>query len=84
VSRIIPIKTATISEFDGTKVFGFMCTSFVRGITLDHSIVIVDECQTINDMEINSIMTRVGVNTKIIFVETSGKQTFTRGMTCLG
>ena len=49
------------------KVLDFMCTSFVRGITLDHAIVIVDECQNLNDMEINSIMTRVGVNTKIIF-----------------
>ena len=45
----------------------FMCTSFVRGITLDNSIIIVDECQNMNDMEINSIMTRVGHNSKIIF-----------------
>ena len=44
-----------------------MCTSFVRGITLDHSIVIVDECQNMNDMEINSIMTRLGNTSKIIF-----------------
>lgn len=49
------------------KKIEFMCTSFIRGITLDHSIVIVDECQNLTDMEINSIMTRVGVNTKIIF-----------------
>jgi len=45
----------------------FMSTSFVRGITLDNSVIIVDECQNLNDMEINSIMTRVGSNTKIIF-----------------
>jgi len=45
----------------------FMCTSFVRGITLDNSIVIVDECQNMTDMELNSIMTRIGVNTKVIF-----------------
>lgn len=45
----------------------FMCTSFVRGITLDNSIIVVDECQNMNDMEINSIMTRVGHNSKIIF-----------------
>jgi phosphate starvation-inducible PhoH-like protein len=44
-----------------------MCTSFVRGITLDNAIILVDECQNMNDMEINSIMTRVGHNTKIIF-----------------
>lgn len=45
----------------------FMVTSYVRGLTLDNSIVIVDECQNMNDMEINSIMTRVGKNTRIIF-----------------
>ena len=44
-----------------------MITSFVRGITLDNSIIIVDECQNMNDMEINSIITRVGHNSKIIF-----------------
>ena len=44
-----------------------MCTSFVRGITLDNAIIIVDECQNMNDMEINSIMTRVGHQSKIIF-----------------
>jgi len=45
----------------------FMITSFVRGLTLDNAIVIVDECQNMNDMELNSIMTRVGSNSKIIF-----------------
>jgi len=45
----------------------FMITSFIRGITLDRSIIIVDECQNMTDMELNSIMTRVGENTKIIF-----------------
>jgi len=49
------------------KHLDFMCTSFVRGITLDHAIVIVDECQNMNDMEINSIMTRLGNTSKIIF-----------------
>lgn len=45
----------------------FMVTSYVRGLTLDNCIVIVDESQNMNDMELNSIMTRVGANTKIIF-----------------
>ena len=49
------------------KYLDFMITSFVRGLTLDNTIVIVDECQNMNDMELNSIMTRVGVNSKIIF-----------------
>jgi len=45
----------------------FMITSFVRGITLDNSIIIVDECQNMTDMELNSIMTRIGNHSKIIF-----------------
>ena len=45
----------------------FMTTSFIRGLTLDNSIMIVDECQNMTDMELNSIMTRVGKKTKIIF-----------------
>jgi phosphate starvation-inducible protein PhoH len=45
----------------------FVTTSFLRGLTLDNSIIIVDECQNLNDAEINTIMTRVGNNSKIIF-----------------
>ena len=48
-------------------VINFMITSFVRGITLNNSIIIVDEAQNMNDMELNSIITRVGENSKIIF-----------------
>jgi len=45
----------------------FIITSFVRGITLDNSIILVDECQNMTDMELNSIITRVGENSKILF-----------------
>ena len=44
----------------------FLVTSFVRGITLDNSIIIVDECQNMTDMELNSIFTRIGERSKII------------------
>jgi phosphate starvation-inducible PhoH-like protein len=49
------------------KAVQFMITSFVRGITLSNSIILVDECQNMTDMELNSIMTRVGQRSKIIF-----------------
>jgi phosphate starvation-inducible protein PhoH len=45
----------------------FMITSFVRGITIDNSVIIVDECQNMNFQELSSIMTRVGEGSKIIF-----------------
>ena len=45
----------------------FWSTSFLRGTTLDKAIVIVDEFQNLNFHELDSIMTRVGENTKIMF-----------------
>ena len=45
----------------------FWSTSFLRGTTLDRSIIIVDEFQNLNFHELDSIMTRVGENTKIMF-----------------
>jgi len=45
----------------------FMSTSFVRGITLNDTIVLVDECQNLTNHELNSVMTRMGKNCKIIF-----------------
>jgi len=45
----------------------FWSTSFLRGITLDNSIVIVDEFQNCTSHELDSIITRVGENSKIMF-----------------
>jgi phosphate starvation-inducible protein PhoH len=45
----------------------FWSTSFIRGTTLDNAIIIVDEFQNLNFHELDSIITRVGENTKIMF-----------------
>ena len=45
----------------------FWSTSFIRGTTFDNSIIIVDEFQNLNYHELDSIITRVGENTKIMF-----------------
>lgn len=45
----------------------FESTSFLRGISLDNTFVIVDETQNMTEHEINTLITRVGANTKIIF-----------------
>jgi len=45
----------------------FLSTSFLRGITLDNAIVLVDECQNLNFHELDTIMTRVGQDSKIMF-----------------
>ena len=45
----------------------FLTTSFLRGITLDNAIIIVDEAQNLNFHELDTIITRVGMDSKIMF-----------------
>lgn len=45
----------------------FWCTSFIRGVTLDNSIIIVDESQNCSAHESFSVISRCGLNTKIMF-----------------
>lgn len=56
--------------YEGLKEAGkieFISTSFIRGMSFDDSIIIVDECQNMNWEELCTIMTRVGYRSKIIF-----------------
>ena len=45
----------------------FWSTSFIRGTTFDKAIIIVDEFQNLNFHELDSIITRVGQDSKIMF-----------------
>ena len=45
----------------------FWSTSFIRGVTMDNCVIIVDEFSNLNFHELDSIITRVGENCKIIF-----------------
>ena len=45
----------------------FMTTSFIRGITLRDAVIIIDECQNMTLHELDSIITRVGENCRVIF-----------------
>ena len=49
------------------NIIEFWSTSFLRGTTLDDAIVIVDEFENLNFHELDSIITRVGQNSKIHF-----------------
>ena len=49
------------------ETIGFWSTSFIRGTTLDRAIVIVDEFQNLNFHELDSIITRIGTDSKIMF-----------------
>ena len=45
----------------------FWSTSFIRGTTFDNAILLIDEAQNLNFHELDSIITRVGENSKIMF-----------------
>ena len=45
----------------------FLSTSFLRGLTFDNAVIIVDECQNMNFHELDTIITRVGQDSRIIF-----------------
>lgn len=49
------------------ETISFWSTSFIRGTTLDNAIVIIDECQNLNFHELDSIITRIGQDTKVVF-----------------
>ena len=58
--------------------FYFLSTSFLRGLTFDNSIIIVDECQNLNFHELDTIITRVGQDSKIVFCGDFGQTDLTR------
>ena len=60
------------------ETISFWSTSFIRGTTLDNCIVLVDEMQNLNFHELDSIITRVGDNCKIIFCGDSTQTDLTK------
>ena len=56
----------------------FWSTSFLRGTTLDKAIIIVDEFQNLNAHELDSIMTRVGEDSKIHFCGDASQSDLTK------
>ncbi len=56
----------------------FMSTSFIRGSTLNRSIIIVDEFENLNFHELDSVITRVGKDSKIIFCGDYTQTDFTK------
>lgn len=50
-----------------TDTIAFESTSFIRGVTFNDTILIVDEMQNLTFHELDSVITRIGNNCKIIF-----------------
>ena len=55
------------SNLKAQGTISFWSTSFIRGTTMDRAILIIDEFQNLNFHELDSIITRVGEDTKIVF-----------------
>jgi predicted ribonuclease YlaK len=49
------------------RLIDFNTTSFLRGVTFNDAIIIVDECQNMIGQELDTVMTRVGNNCRIVF-----------------
>ena len=58
--------TASYNKLINSHQLEFTTTSFIRGLTIDNAVVIVDEMQNLNFHELDSVITRVGENCRII------------------
>lgn len=56
----------------------FETTSFIRGLTFDNAIIIVDEMQNMTGHELDTIITRLGQSCRIIFAGDYYQSDFTR------
>lgn len=59
-------RSSTYEDMKAAGKVTFLSTSFLRGVTWDRAIVIVDEAQNMTWHELNTIMTRIGQDTRII------------------
>lgn len=64
-----------LTKHDGIR---FMLTSFIRGLTIDNSIVIVDEFQNMTAHEADSVLTRIGYNSKVVICGDILQRDFTK------
>jgi phosphate starvation-inducible PhoH-like protein len=60
------------------NIIEFISTSFIRGITLNDCIIVVDEIANMTLHELDSVITRVGRNCKIIFSGDFRQSDFTK------
>jgi phosphate starvation-inducible protein PhoH len=51
----------------------FVSTSYLRGLTWDDALVLVDECQNMSDRELHTIMTRMGARSRLVFCGDHGQ-----------
>ena len=60
-------RRSTYEDMKKADLITFMPTSFLRGLTWNNAIILIDEGENLNWKEINTVMTRVGKKSRIIF-----------------
>ena len=66
--QLIKYKSNNYDTMKEIGVVDFESTSYMRGETFDHTIVIFDEVQNASFQELDTVMTRCGENSKMVFV----------------
>jgi len=61
-------RKSTYADMKEAGIVEFATTSYIRGVTWDNAIIVVDEGQNMTAHEINSIMTRMGKKSRIMFL----------------
>ena len=61
-------RSSTYEDMKKAGLIEFMDTSVLRGVTWDDSFIVLDEGQNMNFDEINTVMTRVGLRSRILFL----------------
>lgn len=64
--ELLTFKSNNFENLQAKGLIQFELTSFLRGLTFDNAIIIVDEVQNMNYSELSTITTRTGVNSKLL------------------
>lgn len=67
------------TKLSASGVLQFETTSYIRGLTINDAVIIVDEMQNLNFHELDSVITRVGKNCRIIFCGDYNQSDFKEG-----
>lgn len=65
--ELIKYKWRNYERLKKANVINFETTSNLRGTTMHDAIIIVDECQNLNFHELDTVITRAGKNSRIVF-----------------
>lgn len=66
--QLIKYKSRNYENMKEIGIVSFESTSYMRGTTFDNTIILFDEVQNASFQELDTVMTRIGENSKIIFV----------------